>query len=313
MKSPLSNHGPEKLRELSRDRLLGELTDYFHSPAPPRIVNSDYTMWRCGETGLEFCDPPIPGNAAFYQWVSSFPSYYPGVRWEYGEVARLIRELGSVTEGFKVLDVGCGRGDFLRTLDFIPPHSRFALDMNEPAIAACREQGFRTCCGTVEQAITSGFLEAGAFPIVTSFHCLEHVSEPVEFVRELLRIIAPGGRLYLSTPYSPMSFEQDWFDVMNHPPHHMTRWNLAAYRKLAELLGVGLRSYAPHTSPLKQALQLFQLKQYGPNVPVSRGRLLKDLLPVVPQFIRTWRQMAARVRDHGNNGADVILVELNKR
>ena len=104
----------------------------------------------------------------------------------------------------------------------------------------------------METAIASGFLKPGEFPVVTSFHCLEHVSQPVEFVRELLRATARGGSLFLSTPYSPMSFETEWFDVMNHPPHHMTRWNLAAYRKLAEILGVKMRHFCP-AQPAAQA------------------------------------------------------------
>jgi SAM-dependent methyltransferase len=211
--------------------------------------------------------------------------------------------------GFKVLDVGCGKGDFLRALDFLPAQKKFALDLNEPAIRACRAQGFNAFCGTVETAIAASFLPPGGFPVVTAFHCLEHVSEPVGFVSELLRATAPGGKLFLSTPYSPMSFERDWFDVLNHPPHHMTRWNLAAYRRLAEILGVQMRHFAPRNRPLKQALQVFRLKTYGANVKVPRATLLKDLLRHAPQFVSDWGKLRARARQHEIGGSDLILVE----
>lgn len=309
MKSPLSQAPPQKIRDLPRDFLLAQLADYFHAPPPSETVETDYTLWRCAETGLEFCHPPLPGNETFYKWVSSFASYYPGFRWEYGEVAQRLREQNPSASEFKVLDVGCGKGDFLRALDFLPAQNKFALDLNEPAIRACREQGFNAFCGTVETAIAAGFLKPGEFPVVTSFHCLEHVPEPVEFVRELLRATAPGGRLFLSTPYSPMSFESEWFDVLNHPPHHMVRWNLAAYRKLAEMLGVKMRHFAPRNHPLKQALQLFRLKNYGPNVTVPRAVLLKDLLAGAPRFFADWRKLSQRAARHDNNGADLILVE----
>lgn len=309
MKSPLSQAPPQKIRDLPREFLLAQLSDYFHAPSPPEIVETDYTLWRCAETGLEFCQPPLPGNEAFYQWVSSFASYYPGFRWEYGEVVQLLRGENQSAPGFKVLDVGCGKGDFLRALDFLPAQNKFALDLNEPAIRACREQGFNAFCGTVETAITAGFLKPGEFPVVTSFHCLEHVPQPVEFVRELLRATAPGGRLFLSTPYSPMSFEAEWFDVLNHPPHHMARWNLAAYRKLAEMLGVKMRHFVPHNRPLKQALQLFRLQTYGPNVNVSRATLAKDILLQAPSFFAGWNKMRRRAATHATAGADLILVE----
>jgi hypothetical protein len=135
--------------------------------------------------------------------------------------------------------------------------------------------------------MAAGFFRANEFAVVTSFHCLEHVDQPVEFVRGLLCATTAGGRVFLSTPYSPMSFERDWFDVLNHPPHHMTRWNLRAYQKLAEILGVQIRHYAPPAHPVKQALQAFRLRHYGPHVRVSRPRLLKDLLRHAPQFL--WR------------------------
>jgi SAM-dependent methyltransferase len=309
MHYPLSQSPPRKVRDLPRDFLIAKLGDYFHAPPPAGIVETDYSIWRCAETGLEFCDPPLTGNTAFYEWVSSFVSYYPGFRWEYGEVARILKSENTSAPGFRVLDVGCGKGDFLRALDYLPAKTKFALDLNEPAIRACREQGFNAFCGTVETAIASGFLRPGDFPVVTSFHCLEHVSQPVEFVRELLRATAPGGKLFLSTPYSPMSFEHDWFDVLNHPPHHMTRWNLAAYRKLAEILGVKMRHFAPRNRPLKQTLQTFCLKTYGPNVKVPRAVLLKDLLLRAQPFLAAWRQMRQRARGHENGGTDLILVE----
>ena len=309
MSSPLSQLPPQKIRDLPRGFLLAQLADYFHAPPPDDIVETDYALWRCAETGLEFCAPPLPGNAAFYEWVSRFASYYPGFRWEYGEVTRMLKAEGAAAPGFKVLDVGCGKGDFLRALDFLPAPGKFALDLNEPAICACREQGFNAFCGTVETAIAAGFLKPGQFPVVTSFHCLEHVSRPVEFVHELLRATAPGGKLFISTPYSPMSFERDWFDVLNHPPHHMARWTLTAYRKLAEILGVKMRHFAPRNQPLKQALQAFRLQTYGPNVNVARAVLLGDLLRHAPKFLAGWHQMSRRARSHENGGADLILVE----
>ncbi len=309
MPSPLSQRPPEKIRDLPRSYLRAQLAEYFHAPPPDGIVETDYSLWRCAETGLEFCEPPLPGNAAFYEWVSRFASYYPGFRWEYGQVAQMLKAGKGAAPGFKVLDAGCGKGDFLRALDFLPAQQKYALDLNEPAIRACREQGFNAFCGTVETAIAGGFLKPGEFPVVTSFHCLEHVPQPVEFVRELLRATAPGGKLFLSTPYSPMSFESNWFDVLNHPPHHMTRWNLAAYRKLAEIFGVKMRHFAPRNRPLKQALQLFRLQTYGPNVQVARPVLLKDLLRRAPQFLAGWRQLRQRARQQENGGSDSILVE----
>jgi len=309
MKSPLSSLPPTKLRDLPRTFILGELGKYYGSNPPDQAVEVDYSLWRCAETGLEFAWPMRPGNAEFYEWVSQFPSYYPGIRWEYGQVRRLIGEIGSSP---KILDVGCGKGDFLRLLDGVSVTDKYALDMNEPAVTACRQLGFHSFCGTMETAAQAGFIAPGQFPAVTSFHCLEHVEDPVSFCRSMLALVAPGGRLFVSTPYSPMSFESDWFDVMNHPPHHMTRWNLQAYQKLADLLGVKMRWSAPPSSVRRRALAEFKLHRYPPHRPIPKPKLLADLILNFPEFLRLYRRQSRRGRDDGGIPADVILVEFIK-
>jgi SAM-dependent methyltransferase len=152
-------------------------------------------------------------------------------------------------------------------------------------------------------------VKAAEFPVVTAFHCLEHVKDPVNFVRELLRVTAPVGKLFLSTPYSPMSFEMEWFDILNHPPHHMTRWTVAAYRRLADEAGVKMRHFAPRSSALRQAGQLYLLKKYGPHVSVPRKQLIKDAISGAPRLLALWCKMFWRRLHHDNRGSNKILVE----
>ena len=123
-RSPLSALAPEQIRGLPRTFLLEQLELYYETKPPGQIVECDYSLWRCVETGLEFCWPMLPGNTAFYEWVSGFETYYPGIRWEYrGSPRRLERENFPDGKSFKVLDVGCGKGDFLRSLDWIPANA----------------------------------------------------------------------------------------------------------------------------------------------------------------------------------------------
>jgi 2-polyprenyl-3-methyl-5-hydroxy-6-metoxy-1,4-benzoquinol methylase len=305
MKSPLSEKPPEKIRDLPRKFILERLEHYYQQKPPAEIVETDYSMWRCTETGFEFAWPMRPGNLPFYKWISQFDSYYPGIRWEYGEVRKLI---GSDA---KVLDVGCGEGDFLKSLGGVASN-RYALDMNEPAVKRCAEVGFNSFCGTIDHAVRAGFMHEGQFPVVTSFHCLEHVDDPVEFVRSMLKAVAPEGRLFVSTPYSPMSFESDWFDIMNHPPHHMTRWNLRAYKKLAELLRVKLRYFTPESTPSRRALDVFKLLRYGPHRPYKKINLAADLILRASTFARILTTQQKRAQQNDGIAADVILVEFTR-
>lgn len=305
MKSPLSEKPPEKIRDLPRKLILEQLEHYYQQKPPAEVVETDYSIWRCSETGLEFAWPMRPGNLEFYKWISQFDSYYPGLRWEYGEVRKLI---GPDT---KVLDVGCGEGDFLKSLGG-SAGNRYALDMNEPAVKKCRQLGFSSFCGTIESAVQAGFMHEGQFPVVASFHCLEHVDDPVGFVGSMLKAVSPDGRLFVSTPYSPMSFETEWFDIMNHPPHHMTRWNLRAYRKLAELLKVQMRHFTPASTSQRRALDTFKLLRYGPHRPYKKTDLARNLVLHAATFGRILSAQRKRAEKNDGIAADVILVEFTR-
>jgi 2-polyprenyl-3-methyl-5-hydroxy-6-metoxy-1,4-benzoquinol methylase len=96
--------------------------------------------------------------------------------------------------GGTLVDTGCGSGALLRLLrgrfdalvgidavryDGIPADVRFVEhDLNEPAIP----------------------LESGCAQVVAALEVIEHLENPRAFVRELARLVAPGGWLLVSTP-----------------------------------------------------------------------------------------------------------------
>lgn len=101
--------------------------------------------------------------------------------------------------GRDVLDVGCNTG--YGTIRFAPVAGRVVgVDVSPRAIDAARE---RAPNGRPEFVQTSGFelpFPAGSFDLVTSFQVLEHVPDPVAFLREVARVLRPGGMVILATP-----------------------------------------------------------------------------------------------------------------
>jgi SAM-dependent methyltransferase len=311
-RSPISDAPPEFIKDLPKEKLSQSYAEYFGTQPPSGAFNTDYTLWRCSDTAMEFCWPPQGGSKSFYEWISSHPFYYPAARWEYNVVNRLIKTRLNCVDNVNVLDVGCGDGHFLSLLDFLPLKNRCGLDFNEPAINLCRQKGFSVFQGSLEEARAGNFFGGRLFQVITSFHCLEHVEDPYLFVKQLSQACADDGSIFISTPASPMSFEMNWFDSLNHPPHHMTRWNLAAYEALAKSLGLQLSYYYPPTSSLKQAVTALSLEVAGPQHARSKLQSVSCCLSHAPQFFKLWLQMRERARSHPLRGADVILVELKK-
>jgi SAM-dependent methyltransferase len=73
---------------------------------------------------------------------------------------------------------------------------------------------------------------AGALNVVT----LEHVTDPEQVVREMARVLAPGGRLLLIVPH-------EW-EVHQHP-HDYFRYTKFGCRLLLERAGLAVDSIAP--------------------------------------------------------------------
>jgi 2-polyprenyl-6-hydroxyphenyl methylase / 3-demethylubiquinone-9 3-methyltransferase len=108
----------------------------------------------------------------------------------------------------RVLDVGCGAGlaaEALARLGF----DVLGLDAAGEAIAAAHAHAagqnlplaYRT--GVAEDLLA----ENARFPVITALEVIEHVPDPAAFVATLAALLAPGGRLFLSTlNRTPQSF-----------------------------------------------------------------------------------------------------------
>jgi 2-polyprenyl-6-hydroxyphenyl methylase/3-demethylubiquinone-9 3-methyltransferase len=107
---------------------------------------------------------------------------------------------GLLNKPTRILDVGCGAGLAAEALARLG-HDVLGLDAAGEAIDAARMHAegkglrltYRT--GTAEDLVTEGM----TFPVITALEVIEHVPNPVAFVRLLASLLEPEGMLILST------------------------------------------------------------------------------------------------------------------
>jgi 2-polyprenyl-3-methyl-5-hydroxy-6-metoxy-1,4-benzoquinol methylase len=131
---------------------------------------------------------------------------------------RHVRMLRLPSGGGRLLDVGCGNGDFLRAMrDY--GWEVAGLDLDPKAIEACRDRGIEAACGTLD---TAGLPEA-SFDAVTLGHVIEHFHDPIAALEECRRVLKPGGSLFLETPNilsaGRVRWGADWRGL--EPPRHL--------------------------------------------------------------------------------------------
>lgn len=93
----------------------------------------------------------------------------------------------------KVLDVGCYDGKLLASLS--PELEKYGVEASTAAAQAARGRGVDIVASRIGQLES---LEA-AFDAICAVDVIEHTVSPSKFVTTLLRLLAPGGLLVLST------------------------------------------------------------------------------------------------------------------
>jgi ubiquinone/menaquinone biosynthesis C-methylase UbiE len=100
---------------------------------------------------------------------------------------------------FKLLDVGCGPGNFICCLeDWFRNSDINGLDVDPELLGytAGRTRAANLLQGNAEEIP----FEDEAFHILSGFQLIEHVSNPERFLSEAYRVLKKGGLLLLATP-----------------------------------------------------------------------------------------------------------------
>jgi SAM-dependent methyltransferase len=73
--------------------------------------------------------------------------------------------------------------------------------------------------------------------VVCSFQVLEHLCDPSGYFSSCFKVPKPGGRLLTSVPSEDSFVGSCSNNILNAPPHHLTRWTDQALRSFPSSLG----------------------------------------------------------------------------
>jgi SAM-dependent methyltransferase len=122
----------------------------------------------------------------------------------------------------RILDAGCGTGNNL--LHFASRGRAVGVDLSAEALRFCRSRGVTVVGGNL---LALPFPDA-SFDLVTSFDVLYHrwVTDDVAAVRELVRVLRPGGAFLVRVP--ALEALRRGHDAAVYTRHRYTRGELRA-------------------------------------------------------------------------------------
>ncbi len=190
---------------------------------------------------------------------------------EYQKRVALLVAAG-LPEGARVLDAGCATGDFIEYVG--DRYDMWGLDISDHAIEIAKQKNPHRSAQLFAGTVEDSNFQPGSFDAIVMWDVVEHIRNPVEACRHLVKFLRPGGLLFLSTPDigAPTARVMQRYWAFMTPPEHLGFFN---HRSLTRLLekDLGLQSE-----------RLFSTGKWV-NVAFLIYKLRRVMPALVPQFV----------------------------
>ena len=213
------------------------------------------------------------------------------------ELARL-----TVPPDARVLDAGCGSG---RLLDELTAYGSVSgLDMNPDSVEVARGRGH---ADVQEGAVESLPWEDETFDLITCLDVVEHTADDRVSMRELRRVLVPGGRLLITVP----AYQALWssHDVFNR---HYRRYDRRTMRALASDTDMTIERMTYFNSLLLppaavvRLLQRLRLRHARTAVENGNGAHRSDV-ELTPQWLSPALELPLRLEAAWLRGGERII------
>lgn len=122
----------------------------------------------------------------------------------------------SFVKGKKVADIGCGTGyGTVHLAQFA--EAATGVDYSAETLEGSRkEYATVTNLSFVHGKVPPVPLETESMDVVTAFQFIEHIPDPVDFIRDVHRVLKPGGVFLCTTVNAKMSLARNPFHVFEY-------------------------------------------------------------------------------------------------
>lgn len=191
--------------------------------------------------------------------------------------------------GGRLLDVGFGSGAFLKIASEMGWHAE-GIDFDPKAVEVARARGLNVSCASADELAT----QERQYDVITISHVIEHVHAPMALLRNLYRLLKPGGLLWLDTPnlssYGARRFGPDWRDL--DPPRHFVLFTPQSM--ISALTTIGFQHITQHW----HGMTLFSI--YAESTAIARGQCAQEaihqVVPSVAAVVDELREMMQPAR-----------------
>jgi len=205
------------------------------------LTGKEFTIVQCSRCGFKFTNPrPGKDEISAYYESEDYLSHYTGKNDPKTRIYKWIRKINirskyriinKYSTGKKLLDIGCGTGEFLAYC------RQKGLEVTgiEPGKKALEYASEKLQLPVYDELWLNNQKHQG-FDIITLWHVLEHVHELRGRMKTIKDLLNPGGLLCIALPnpgsWDARHYKEYWaaYDL----PRHLYHFDRSSMMKLAE-------------------------------------------------------------------------------
>lgn len=200
--------------------LKSEFSDYITCPVCFRDKHQEYaikdkfTYSKCCSCEMVYMNPRLNKAATLSFYNSNVNEIYNEKKFHdvpdgtsaddkinYQNLHLIVKQIGGVSKtekplnGKRILEIGCAKGYFLKCAKELGADV-YGIELNAPNIAIARKF---LGDNIYSQDIFELNLPSESFDVIYTRDVIEHISEPLPFLKELSRIMKPGALIFTET------------------------------------------------------------------------------------------------------------------
>ncbi len=242
------------------------------------MKHKEYELCRCPACDLMFWHPmKAPGPDSYQAWPVDFTAIRP-VWSPHTAYKKFFRDMPA--RGGRLLDVGCGIGDFCYLAEKAG-YSVTGIDFAPQFIEVARRRFPSLDFETTTLDEFAAKRTNDKYDVVTFIEVLEHLDNIRNFLQSVRKVIKPGGYAVCSVPNREKFrlFTQLLRGGWDYPPNHFTWWNKNCLSRLFDSFGFSIPSIETDPATLFDCSYLISEKLYVTRAAEWLGRKLLGSTP----------------------------------
>lgn len=203
-----------------------------------------FRIMRCAADGLAYLSPQ-PGEKYCFS-LYNHPTYLKGTDDMYGmEIndeksaaiasVRMNEILEYSPNAKSIMEIGCGHGHLLQEALLRGFIKAKGIEFSKEAARICRSKKLDVKCGDLNKIKYS----SEKFDVIAAFSVLEHLNNPLKFLKEIKKSLKPDGLIFIRVPETPASGPK--LSLLDHFWH----FNEKSIKKILRLAGFKTKNIFP--------------------------------------------------------------------